>query len=432
MYAKDIESMPRVQMEELQLIRLRAMIDYCCHHSPFYRKKLGDTSITRGEDIRTLRDIQLLPFTTKDELREQYPDGLLAVPRDQVARIHASSGTTGKPTVAFYTRRDLEDWSELAARVLVLNGIEKADTLQISVGYGLFTGALGFHQGAEKLDCTIIPASTGNSQKQLVMMRDMGVTALMATPSYAAALAEKVAGTEDPAGFRLKKVLFGAERCTAATRRMVEERLHVTTADNYGMTEFWGPGIAGECVAQSGMHISEDYFYPEIIAPETGEMLPDGTLGELVLTSLRKEAMPLLRYRTRDLTRLDHRPCACGRTTVRMEAPMGRTDDMFVFKGINVFPSQIECAIGAVRELSPHYLVTLTRNAVHQDSALLEVEVADEGLSDIQLRDIQGRLENKLREIIIVRLQIALRSPGTLERFTGKASRVNDHRYDQE
>lgn len=432
MYAENTERMSRLQMEALQLTRLREMIDYCYHHSPFYHKKLGEAGITSGNDIRTLNDIRLLPFTTKDELREQYPDGLLAVSRDKVARIQASSGTTGKPTVAFYTRRDLEDWSELAARVLVLNGIEKADTLQISVGYGLFTGALGFHQGAEKLECTIIPASTGNTQKQLVMMRDMGVTALMATPSYAAALAEKVAESENPASFKLKKVLFGAERCTAATRRMVEEKLHVTTADNYGLTECWGTGVAGECAAKSGMHISEDYFYPEIISPETGEVLQEGALGELVLTSLRKEAMPLLRYRTRDLTRLDYSPCACGRTTVRMEAPMGRTDDMFVFKGINVFPSQIECAIGAVKELSPHYLVTLNRNAAHQDSALLEVEVADEGLSDIQLRDIEGRLENKLREIIIVRLQIALRSPGTLQRFTGKASRVNDYRYEQE
>lgn len=432
MYDKDIESMSRLQMESLQLERLRTIVDYCYHNSPFYHKKLGDVGITCGNDIRTLQDIHSIPFTTKDELREQYPDGLLAVSRDKVARIHASSGTTGKPTVAFYTKKDLNDWSELAARVLVLNGIERKDTLQISVGYGLFTGALGFHQGAEKLECTIIPASTGNTQKQLVMMRDMGVTALMATPSYAATLAEKVADSEDPENFRLKKVLFGAERCTAATRRMVEEKLHVTTADNYGMTECWGPGVAGECAAKNGMHISEDYFYPEIISPETGEVLHEGALGELVLTSLRKEAMPLLRYRTRDLTRLDYSPCVCGRTTVRMEAPMGRTDDMFVFKGINVFPSQIECAIGAIKELSPHYLVTLTRNAAHQDSALLEVEVVDDGLSDIQLQDIEGRLESKLREIIIVRLQIALRSPGTLERFTGKASRVNDYRYDRE
>lgn len=432
MYNKDIESMTRSQMEYLQLTRLRRMIDYCYQNSPFYHKKLSDAGITCGNDIRSLDDIQLLPFTTKEELREQYPDGLLAVSRDKVVRIHASSGTTGKPTVAFYTKKDLEDWSELAARVLVLNGVEKTDTLQISVGYGLFTGALGFHQGAEKLECTIIPASTGNTQKQLVMMRDMGVTALMATPSYAATLAEKVAEAQDAENFRLKKVLFGAERCTLATRRMVEEKLHVKTADNYGMTECWGPGVAGECAAKNGMHISEDFFYPEIICPETGEVLQEGALGELVLTSLCKEAMPLLRYRTRDLTRLDYRPCACGRTTVRMEAPIGRTDDMFVFKGINVFPSQIECAIGAIEELSPHYLVTLTRNAAFQDSALLEVEVAYSGLSESQLQDIEARLENKLREIIIVRLQIALRSPGTLERFTGKASRVHDYRYDQE
>lgn len=432
MYHKDIETMSRAQMEQLQLTRLQAMVDHCYQHSPFYHQKLRDAGITCGKDIRTLSDIRLLPYTTKEELREQYPDGLLAVPRDQIARIHASSGTTGKPTVTYYTRRDLDNWSELAARVLDLNGIEPSDTLQISVGYGLFTGALGFHQGAEKIGCTIIPASTGNTQKQLVMMHDMGVTALMATPSYAATLAEKVAASPNAEGFRLKKVLFGAERCTPATRRMVEAKLHVHTADNYGMTECWGPGVAGECSARQGMHLSEDFFYPEIIVPETGEPLPDGELGELVLTTLCREAMPLLRYRTRDLTRLDHAPCPCGRTTVRMEAPMGRTDDMFVFKGINVFPSQIECAIGAIPELSPHYLVTLTRDTSFQDSALLEVETICDDLTDSQLQDVIARLEHKLREIIIVRLQVALRAPGTLQRFTGKAARVHDCRYDKE
>lgn len=431
MYHAYEETLPRSQMEELQLGKLRRAVDYCYAHSPFYHEKLKKAGITSGAELRTLEDIRLLPFTTKEELRDYYPDGLLAVPRKEIARIHASSGTTGKPTIGFYTRRDLENWSQLAARVLVLNGIEPEDTLQISVGYGLFTGAIGFHQGAEHIGCTVIPASTGNTHKQLVIMRDLGVTALMATPSYAAALAEKISTAEEAGEFRLRKVLFGAERCTPATRRMVEERLHVHTADNYGLTEFWGPGVAGECSCRKGMHISEDFFYPEIVSPETGLPLPDGKLGELVLTALDKEAVPLLRYRTHDLTRLDHTPCACGRTTVRMEAPMGRTDDMFVFKGINVFPSQIECAIAAVPELSPHYRITLERDEAFQDTALLEVEPCRSGLTQQEQQQILARLDARLREIIIVRLGVALREPETLERFTGKAHRVDDRRYDR-
>lgn len=430
MYHPYEETLPRAQMAELQLRKLRSTVDYCYARSPFYHEKLHQAGIRSGEDIRTLEDIRRIPFTTKEELRDQYPDGLLAVPRSEIARIHASSGTTGKPTLGFYTRRDLENWGQLAARVLALNGVEADETLQIAVGYGLFTGALGFHQGAEKLGCTVIPASTGNTLKQLVMLRDLGVTALMATPSYAAALAEKLDGAAGE--LKLQKVLFGAERCTPATRRMVEERLHVHTADNYGLTECWGPGVAGECQARAGMHISEDFFYPEVVSPETGEPLPDGELGELVFTALDKEATPLLRYRTHDLTRLDHRPCACGRTTVRMEAPMGRTDDMFVFKGINVFPSQIECAIAAVPELSPHYKITLERDTSFQDTALLEVEPAGSSLTDSEQRIVLAQLEARLREIIIIRLNAVIREPGTLERFVGKARRVDDRRYDRE
>lgn len=432
MYAPHIETMPVNQMQELQLNKLRRMIDYCFTNSPFYHEKLLRAGITSGSQIQSLSDIARIPFTTKEELRDHYPDGLLAVPRNRIARIHASSGTTGKPTVGYYTRRDLNNWAQLTARVLVLNGVTPEDTLQISVGYGLFTGALGFHQGAEQLNCTIVPASTGNTQKQLVVMHDFGVTALMATPSYAAALSEKISDAPNAAGFRLKKVLFGAERCTPTIRRMVESRLHVNTADNYGLTEFWGPGVAGECEYHKGMHISEDFFYPEIVSPETGEPLPDGELGELVFTSLDTEAVPLLRYRTHDLTRLDHSSCACGRTTVRMEAPMGRTDDMFVLRGINVFPSQIECAIAKVPELSPHYQITLTRDASFRDTALLEVELTEAAVDAKEQERILHSLENYLREMIIVRLNTVLLEPGTLERYVGKARRVDDRRYDME
>lgn len=408
------------------------MIDYCLHHSPFYKKKLCDAGITSGTCIHTLSDIQRIPFTTKSELRELYPDGLLAVPMNQVARIHASSGTTGKPTIGYYTRHDLDIWSQAAARVLALNSLEPDDVMQISVGYGLFTGAIGFHQGAEHIGCTIIPASTGNTEKQLVMMHDLGVTALMATPSYAANLAERIAASGQSEEYKLKKVLLGAERCSESTRKMIEEKLHVITADNYGLTEFFGPGVAGECPCRCGLHISEDLFYPEIIDPETGTVLPDGETGELVFTSLEREAMPLLRYRTRDLTSLDHTPCACGRTSVRMKAPKGRTDDMFVFKGINVFPSQIECAMSQVPDLAPHYRVTLRRDEHFQDTALLEIELLRSGMSEENRMRVMRELEHQLREIIIVRLQISLLEPGTLERFTGKSKRVFDYRYDLE
>lgn len=431
-YQTILETMNREALEELQLKKLQHMIDYCLLHSAFYRMKLLAAGINSGLCIRNLEEIQKIPYTTKDELRDYYPTGLLAVPMSQVARIHASSGTTGKPTIGFYTKKDLGTWTDAAARVLVQNGLESSDVMQISVGYGLFTGAIGFHQGAERIGCTIIPASTGNTEKQIVMMHDLGVTALMATPSYAALLAERIASTGKLHEFRLKKVLFGAERCSTAARQMIESTLHVDTADNYGMTEFWGPGVAGECLEKNGMHITEDIFYPEIIDPESGKVLSDHAVGELVLTSLEREAMPLLRYRTRDLTSLDHTPCRCGRTTARIQAPMGRTDDMFVFKGINVFPSQIETAISRVSGLSPHYRITLNRDKTFQDSALLEVELSTPNLSREEQEKIKAEFERWLREIVIVRINVILCEPGSLERFNGKSQRVFDNRYTQE
>ena len=419
-------------MDALQLKRLRETVDYVLERVPFYRERLTSAGIRSGEDIRSLREIERIPFTTKEDLRDAYPDGFLAVPREQVRRIHASSGTTGKPTIGYYTAADMETWAELSARVLVQNGLTPEDTMQVSVGYGLFTGALGFHQGAERIGCTIVPASTGNTQKQLVMLRDVGATILMATPSYATYLSELIAGEPGMREqLRLRRVLLGAERCTRSMRETIERNLGVPTADNYGLTECFGPGVAGECAERTGMHISEDVFLPEIIDPETGTVLGDGERGELVFTSLRREAMPLLRYRTRDITQLDHAGCACGRTSVRMLAPYARTDDMFVFKGVNVFPTQIECAIDGVEGLSPHYHIRLERDERFMDTATLFVELREPSalISERRLAAIESELQRNLREIVIVRLRTVLVEPDTLQRFTGKGKRVEDLRY---
>lgn len=433
-YDEKTETLSREEMSALQLERLRAMVDYCIEKVPFYTEKLHKAGIFSGSQIESLKDIEKIPFTTKQDIKENYPMGFLAVPMTEVARIHASSGTTGKPTIGYYTKKDMDVWADAAARVLKLNGLEDDDIMQISVGYGLFTGALGFHQGAEKIGCTIVPASTGNTQKQLVMMHDIGVTALMATPSYATYLSDLIRQSDVPREeYKLKKVLLGAERCTRSMRQTIERNLGVVTADNYGLTECFGPGVAGECAVQEGMHISEDLFYPEIINPETGETLPDGEQGELVFTSLLREGMPLLRYRTRDITTLNHETCKCGRTTVRMQAPYARTDDMFVFKGVNVFPSQIECAIDGIEGLSPYYHIKLERNA-YQDAATLFVELTKpkDLFSQHELQEIEHQLRHNLQEIVIVRIETKLVNPETLQRFTGKARRVEDLRYGNE
>ena len=433
-YNVEIETMPSDKLRELQLSRLKKTVDYCIEKVPFYRERLKEAGIASSADIQTLEDIAKLPFTTKSDLKENYPDGLLAVGMDRVARVHASSGTTGKPTIGYYTAKDMETWADAAARVLALNGITKDDILQISVGYGLFTGALGFHQGAEKIGCTIVPASTGNTQKQLVMLEDVGVTALMATPSYATYLSELIKRSDiPPKKLKLKKILLGAERCTESMRRTIEKNIGVTPADNYGLTECFGPGVAGECECHCGIHISEDIFYPEIIDPATGEVLPDGEQGELVFTSLLREGMPLLRYRTRDITVLTHEKCRCGRTSVRMRAPFARTDDMFVFKGVNVFPSQIECAIDEVEGLSPYYHIKLERKDFVDTATLFaELESPKELMSDDEIMRIENDLQQKLREIVIVRINTRLVDPETLQRFTGKAKRVEDLRYTAE
>ena len=432
MYQPELETAEREKIEALQLHKLRHMIDYCYQNVPFYKKKLKQAGITSSGEIRTLNDIRHIPFTTKDDLHANYPDGFLAVPMSKVARIQASSGTVGKPTIGYYTKKDLETWSMAAARVLVLNGIKEDDIFQLSIGYGLFTGGLGFHQGAERIGCTIVPASTGNTEKQLVLLKDLGVTAITATPSYAAYLSERIYQSGEINGFHLKKILLGAERCSENMRKTIERNLNVLAMDNYGLTEFFGPGVAGECNCRNGLHITEDVFFPEIVDLDTGEILSDKMQGELVLTSLEREAMPLLRYRTRDLTSLDHSACQCGRTTVRMQAPYGRTDDMFVFKGVNVFPTQVEYAMAGIEGLGPHYQITLSRDACFRDSALLEVELSSESISKENEMHILSELNQHLRETVIIRMDISLKKPGLLERFSGKSRRVNDKRYEAE
>jgi len=426
------ETMTREQMRILQLARLQNMVDYCIRNVPFYTKKLSEAGITSGSQIKTLADIKKIPFTTKEDLRDNYPNGFLAVPMDKIVRIHASSGMTGKPTIGYYTRNDMDIWADAAARVLYLNGLRTDDIMQVSVGYGLFTGAFGFHQGAEKIGCTIVPASTGNTQKQLVMMQDLGVTVLMATPSYATHLSDLIRQTGlVKENFKIRRVLLGAERCTKSMRKTITQNLGVDVADNYGLTECFGPGVAGECDCHCGMHISEDYFYPEIVDLVSGEPLADGEQGELVFTSLLREGMPLLRYKTKDITTITHKKCNCGRTTVRMQAPFARTDDMFVFKGVNVFPTQIECAIDAVSELSPYYHVKLERTEQFQDVGTVYVELKKPSslYSEKQLLSIKAELDHMLREIVIVRLNTKLVEPETLQRFVGKAKRVEDSRY---
>ena len=418
-------------MQALQFDRLKKMVDYCIRNVPFYKSRLSEAGIESSADIHCLKDITKIPYTTKQDIIDNYPDGLLAVEKNKIVRVHASSGTTGKPIIGYYTKHDMEVWAEASARVLCLNGIDKEDILQISVGYGLFTGALGFHQGAEKIGCTIVPASTGNTQKQLVMIRDIGVSALMATPSYATYLSDLIRQSGEK--HKLKKVLLGAERCTKAMRDTIEKNLGVHTADNYGLTECFGPGVAGECFVQDGMHISEDIFYPEIIDPNTGEVLPEGEQGELVFSSLLREGMPLLRYRTRDITRLNYKKCKCGRTTVRMEAPFARTDDMFVLKGVNVFPSQIECAIDGIDGLSPYYQITLERHNFIDDATLyVELSKPRELFSDDQIGIIEARLQQRLKIFVIVKINTELVAPETLPRYLGKAKRVNDLRYSNE
>jgi phenylacetate-CoA ligase len=415
---------------KLQFACLKNLTEKLYADVAFYRQRMDALGIT-PRDIHSLEDIAKLPFTTKDDLRETFPYGLLACPRAQIEEIHMSSGTTGVPVVDAYTKKDLEIWGEAMARTLAGAGGTKNDTVQNCFGYGLFTGGLGAHYGAKTLGANVIPMSAGNTQRQLMVMESFGSTILTCTPSYALFLAEEAeeAGI-DLKSLSLNKGCFGAEPWSENMRREIEERYGMHAYDIYGLTEIIGPGVAFECETQNGLHINEDLFYPEIIDPETGKVLPDGEKGELVFTTLTKEGTPLLRYRTRDVTFLRREPCTCGRTTVRMNRLFGRTDDMLIIRGVNVFPSQIEHALIEIEGTDPHYLIVVDRGSTHLDEVELQVEVKKEFFSD-ETRDLEGlrnRIETVMKSKLMIGVKVKLVEPKTIERSMGKSKRVLDKR----
>jgi phenylacetate-CoA ligase len=423
------ECMDRQQLAALQGERLREMVERIYFNVPFYRNKLQEMGIEPG-DIRSIEDLRKLPFTTKQDLRDNYPFGLFAVPQHDVVRLHASSGTTGKSTVVGYTHNDILMWSEVVARSLTMAGVTRDDIVQVAYGYGLFTGGLGLHYGAEKIGASVIPISGGNTKKQLQLLEDFGSTAIACTPSYAAYLGEAIAEEKlDRSKIKLKAGIFGAEPWTEEMRAQIQHLLGLKAYDIYGLSEVIGPGVSMECACQRGMHIFEDHFIPEIIDPETCEVLPYGTLGELVFTTVTKEAMPLLRYRTRDLTRLHVEKCDCGRTLVRMEKCVGRSDDMLIIRGVNVFPSQVESVLLEMSETKPHYLLVVDREN-NLDTLEIQVEVEEQFFSD-EVKELEGlrkRISGNLTSLLGLHASVRLVEPGTIERSMGKAQRVVDKR----
>ncbi len=425
----DIECADRQQLYEIQSGRLTAMIHRIYDNVPFYHNKLKEAGIEPG-DIRSVDQLKYLPFTTKTDLRDNYPFGLFTVPQSEIVRIHASSGTTGKPTVVGYTQQDLEIWAEVVARSLTMAGIHSGDTIQIAYGYGPFTGGLGLHYGAEKVGATVIPISTGNTKKQLQFMTDFRATILACTPSYAAHLGESIRKEGiAPEEIKLRIGVFGAEPWTHEMRKEIEQLLQIKAYDIYGLSEVIGPGVSMECACQCGNHVFEDHFIPEIIHPETLEVLPDGELGELVFTPVSKVAMPLLRYRTRDLTRLHREKCDCGRTLVRMEKCLGRTDDMLIIRGVNVFPSQIESVLMEMTETTPHYQLIIKREN-NLDTMEVLVEIDEKNWSD-SIRELEGirqRIDHNIKSTLGISAKVRLVEPHSIERSEGKAKRVIDHR----
>ncbi|TCD48255.1 phenylacetate--CoA ligase [Chlorobium sp. N1] len=426
---RQYECMEREEMRKLQGERLSAMVRRVWNTVPFYRRRLEELGIQPG-DIRSIDDLSKLPFTTKQDLRDNYPFGLFTVPQEGIVRLHASSGTTGKPTVVGYTKQDIAMWSEVVARSLTMAGITASDIIQVAYGYGLFTGGLGLHYGAEAVGASVIPISGGNTKKQLQLMVDFGSTALACTPSYAAFLGEAIMEEKiAPGDIRLKAGIFGAEPWTEGMRSEVERLLGLKAFDIYGLSEVIGPGVSMECSCQSGMHIFEDHFIPEIVNPDTGEVLPYGELGELVFTPATKEAMPLIRYRTRDLTRLHAERCECGRTLVRMDKCVGRSDDMLIIRGVNVFPSQVESVLLEMSETRPHYLLTVDREH-NLDTLEVQVEVEEAFFSD-EVRELEGlrkKIQSAIASMLGLTAAVRLVEPGTIERSMGKARRVIDNR----
>lgn len=428
-FQKEKETMSRKEIEALQLERLKYTVDYCYRNVPFYTKKLDEAGVT-PDKIKSLSDIRYIPPTTKADLRDNYPFGLFAVPMKQIVRIHASSGTTGKPTVVGYTKNDLNLWSDCMARLCMAAGVTDEDIVQISFGYGMFTGALGLHYGLEKIGCTVVPNSSGNTEKALMYMRDFGTTALVATPSYALYMAETARELEFPmSDYKLRYGLLGSEGCTPEMRTQIENAWGLFATDNYGMSELIGPGVSGECQERSGLHINEDYFLPEIVDPETLEAQDEGETGELLITTLTKEGIPLLRYRTRDITRLNYEPCKCGRTLARMDKVKGRSDDMLKIRGVNVFPSQIESVLVGMDKISPHYLLIVRREGF-ADTLEVQVELADNTLleSFSKIEEMQRTIGHKIQTVLGIQCKISIVEPKSIERFVGKAKRVVDLR----
>ena len=427
-FEPEIECASRETLREIQSQRLVDMVKRCYDHVPLYRKRMDEMGL-KPEDIQSIDDLTKLPFTTKQDLRDTYPFGLVAVPRDDLARVHASSGTTGKQTVVAYTENDLDIWARSAARSIVGCGGTHEDFVHVSYGYGLFTGGLGLHDGAQKMGATVIPVSSGNTSRQVQILQDYGSDILACTPSYAMYIGETVREKGiDPESLRVRIGIFGAEPWTEEMRREIEKALAIKAYDIYGLSEIAGPGVACECTQQNGMHVQEDFFYPEIIDPATGEQLPDGEEGELVFTCIGKEALPLIRYRTRDICSLTHEKCACGRTTVRMTKPKGRTDDMLIIRGINVFPSQIESVLLDLA-MDPNYRMIVDRKN-NLDTLEVQVEMNESLFSDTvrNLERVERTIADALHSTLNISAKITLLEPKSIERSEGKAKRVIDKR----
>lgn len=424
-----IECASRSEMEAIQSERLIQTVKRIYHNNEDYRKKMQEKGLVPG-DIKSVHDLSKLPFTTKSDLRDGYPFGMFTVPMSEIVRVHASSGTTGKPTVVGYTRNDLQMWAEVVTRSLSMAGVHKNDIVQVAYGYGLFTGGLGLHYGTENLGATVIPISGGNTDKQILLMQDFGTTVIACTPSYALFLAETMKEMNIPReSLQLRVGIFGAEPWSENMRREIEAKLKIKAIDIYGLSEVIGPGVSCECEHQRGMHVMEDHFIPEIIDPETLEPMPPGEKGELVFSTVTKEGMPILRYRTRDLTRLIYDKCECGRTLVRMEKCMGRSDDMLIIRGVNVFPSQIESVLLELSETEPHYLLIIDREET-LDVVNLLVEVQEQFFSDEikQLESLRKKITDKIQSTLGISVRVKLVEPKTIERTAGKAKRVIDNR----
>ena len=423
------ETMSRSEMRALQLERLKKIVEVAYEHVPFYRKRFDEIGL-KPSHIQTLKDIEKIPVTTKDDLRENYPYGLFARPMREIVRLHASSGTTGKPVVAGYTRNDLDMWSDCIARLICAVGGNEDDIVQISFGYGLFTGGFGLHQGWEKVGATVVPISAGNTERQVMLMKDFGATVLISTPSYGlhiAEIAQKMGVKKSD--LRLRLGMFGSEASTAEMHRELADKLGLFPTDNYGLTEVMGPGVSGECLEKCGMHINEDHFYPEIYDFANNRACETGEYGEMLITTLTKEGMPVLRYRTKDITALDDTPCKCGRTTARMMRIKGRTDDMIKIRGVNVFPSQIESVLLGMEEVGNHYEIVLTRES-YTDKIEVRVEVVDASLLDnyAKLEALEKKVKVNLKTVLQLDAKVSLVEPLSLKRYEGKTKRVIDLR----